>query len=392
MGLFKNEVGRPSNDTLKKRRIIATVMIFAVVLAIGACVFYVVNYFRGSSIEGANKNAKTYEQTGSKVAKSFKIENATGVSYKSSDKTLKIEFSYFNNTSAVIYIITEYNDDVTNGVRVGWSKYYYKSQIKLYDAKGMLIQTIKGSNITKTYRKEKATITTDVAKIEYIILDANKNRTPISKITTKVEAIVNNLAVTFPDKKLAKCVLSNYNTQNKTSLTDLNDSQLLRITTLDCTGKGITNVKGIEKLTNLKHLTMPNNTIYTSSLDLSKNTKLTNINLAHNNISKVTLKNNVSLNTLNLSFNPITKIDVSKNVNLTNLNMQGTSINSISLKKNVLLRSLDISNNKNFSSKYKLDLTKNTNLVELDVSGTNIEKANIKVASNVDINKILPAG
>ena len=396
MGLFKNGVGRPSNETLRKRRIIATVMIFAVVLVIGACVFYTVSYYQSKnadSIGGSSKNAKTYQQTGSSIAKNFRIENATGISYKSSDKTLKIEFKYFNNSVAIVTIVTDYDKNVTQGVKRGLFRYYYKSQVKLYDANGMLIKTLAGGNIKKANRRESFGITTDVARIDYNILDAtkgaDKDRTVISTISTKVEPILNYLEVTFPDTKLAKCVLSNYNSQNKTSLTDLTNAQLLNLTKLDCTGKGITNVKGVEKLTNLKHLIMPNNNIYTSSFDLTKNTKLTKIDLSNNNISKVVLTKNKSLITLYLSNNPIEKLDVSKNVNLTYLKMNGTKIKEIKVNNNTLLNTLDITNCPNFKSSYVLDLRKNTKLDSLYVKGTNIEKVNIRVASNLTINKVL---
>ena len=40
MSLFKNEVGRPSNETLKKRRIFYTIAGAAVVCLVVACVFF----------------------------------------------------------------------------------------------------------------------------------------------------------------------------------------------------------------------------------------------------------------------------------------------------------------------------------------------------------------
>ncbi len=59
MKLFKNKVGRPSNEALKKRRIIYLAIIFVAVIAIGACVFYTVNYFKNSNVSGTNKYMST---------------------------------------------------------------------------------------------------------------------------------------------------------------------------------------------------------------------------------------------------------------------------------------------------------------------------------------------
>ena len=64
MGLFKNKVGRPSNESIKKRRITYLIIILIAVVGIGASVFYTVNYFRSST--GTNKDIKKTSSTGTK--------------------------------------------------------------------------------------------------------------------------------------------------------------------------------------------------------------------------------------------------------------------------------------------------------------------------------------
>ena len=59
MKLFKNEVGRPSNETLKKRKmVIVGVVVLVICLAIGGGIF-VKKAFFSNGIEGAGKNASS---------------------------------------------------------------------------------------------------------------------------------------------------------------------------------------------------------------------------------------------------------------------------------------------------------------------------------------------
>lgn len=57
MGLFKNSVGRPSNDILKKRKIIYSVVAVAILLLIAGGTYFIINGFGFSKIESTDKNA-----------------------------------------------------------------------------------------------------------------------------------------------------------------------------------------------------------------------------------------------------------------------------------------------------------------------------------------------
>lgn len=56
MKLFKNEVGRPSNETLKKRKMIIIAIVIAVVLLVGGVTFALVKTFK--PVEGSGKKAE----------------------------------------------------------------------------------------------------------------------------------------------------------------------------------------------------------------------------------------------------------------------------------------------------------------------------------------------
>ena len=57
MGLFKNEVGRPSNETLQKRRTAYIIIALVVLAVVGTGVFFTVRYFSNGEVSGKGKNA-----------------------------------------------------------------------------------------------------------------------------------------------------------------------------------------------------------------------------------------------------------------------------------------------------------------------------------------------
>ncbi len=68
MKLFKNEVGRPSNETLRKRRIFYTVVAVLVVLIIGGGSFFVYNKLNSKDIESEGKDAGLLKFTSEQVS------------------------------------------------------------------------------------------------------------------------------------------------------------------------------------------------------------------------------------------------------------------------------------------------------------------------------------
>ena len=57
MELFKNGVGRPSNETLSKRRKVIFLIVVAVIAVLGTGAFFVVNYFGNNQVSSESKNA-----------------------------------------------------------------------------------------------------------------------------------------------------------------------------------------------------------------------------------------------------------------------------------------------------------------------------------------------
>ena len=93
--------------------------------------------------------------------------------------------------------------------------------------------------------------------------------------TSKLKFSVKKVAINeanFPDANFRSFVSDNYDTNKDGYL--IGDE--LAVTTMDVSGKGITNLKGIEHFTSLTSLNCSNNVL--TAVDLSKNTKLTTFN------------------------------------------------------------------------------------------------------------------
>ena len=96
----------------------------------------------------------------------------------------------------------------------------------------------------------------------------------------------------FDDENFYKAVVDAYNKENKTSLsyiTSLTDKQLKNIKSVSYSEK-IKSATGIEKLTGLSYLQLFDSELY--SINLSKNTLLTKLDLSYNNLSSIDLSNN----------------------------------------------------------------------------------------------------
>lgn len=82
------------------------------------------------------------------------------------------------------------------------------------------------------------------------------------------------------DTNAQACIVENYNTENSTSITSIEQIDVDKITTLDCSNRGIKNFRGVTLLGNLEVLNVSGNpNLNTSDLDfvIPKNLKTLNI-------------------------------------------------------------------------------------------------------------------
>ena len=117
----------------------------------------------------------------------------------------------------------------------------------------------------------------------------------------------------FPDVTFLNWVLS----QEYGSDGVLTCEEIVDITTIDVSNKGIQSLKGIEFFTALEYLSCTGNQLTT--LDVSKNTKLTQLYCTENQLTTLDVSNNTALTKLDCGYNQLTTLDVSKNTALVEL-------------------------------------------------------------------------
>ena len=162
----------------------------------------------------------------------------------------------------------------------------------------------------------------------------------------------------FPDANFRNYMLSLY---PKGYLTQ---SELNNLTSLNVANKGISNMKGIEKLTALKELRCWGNSF--TSLDLNSNTSLTYLDCAPNtSLTSLSINNCTNLETLICYSTGITSLSLSNLSKLKTLDCYNTKLTSLTASGKGYLTSL---NCKNCTSLTYLDVN-NDALTSLNVTG-----------------------
>ncbi len=140
---------------------------------------------------------------------------------------------------------------------------------------------------------------------------------------------------------------------------------------LNVANSSIADLTGIEAFVNITALNASGNTAI-SSLDLSNNTELTNVQVQDCSLSEgVDLSMQTKLGFLSLSGNDLTELDLSQNVLLQDLRLNSNNLTSLDLSANPEIKFLRVSNNQLTS----LNITGLSNLQQLfalnnDLSGS----------------------
>ena len=149
-------------------------------------------------------------------------------------------------------------------------------------------------------------------------------------VTAAFIKIVDGVAVdtfNFPDKNF-RDVVKTFDTDDNNILSD---TEIAAVKEIDCKGRAITNLKGIEYFTALEYLYCYDNEL--TELDLSRNTKLKELNCSTNRLTVLDLSQNPKLKMVICSDNALTALNLSSNSKLTNLNASG-NIREITLTGN----------------------------------------------------------
>jgi len=185
--------------------------------------------------------------------------------------------------------------------------------------------------------------------------------------------------VHIPDANFKACLVGHNNPLINTNEDDeISIAEAQAFTgTINCIGRNISDLTGIEAFVNLRGLLCggPNQL---TSLDLSKNTALERLECWHNQLSSLDLSKNTALERLECYANPLKSLDLSKNTALKDLRCYENQLSSLDLSKNTALEMLNCSANELSS----LDLSKNTALKTLRCSDNPLISLNLKNGNN----------
>ena len=191
----------------------------------------------------------------------------------------------------------------------------------------------------------------------------------------------------FPDAKFREAIQMAYPNYTKDGVLSLDE--ISKITSLDVSESGITDLTGIEHFISLEYLNVSVNNL--KKLDLSKNTLLNTIEASNNQLlESIELPKDIENIYINFNYS-LKDFDISKfeklknfygadvklnNVDLTNLlelialDLSNTNLSQIDVSKNLKLEYLNVSEN----NLIELDLRTNINLITVDVVNNKLNK------------------
>ena len=161
-------------------------------------------------------------------------------------------------------------------------------------------------------------------------------------VTAAFIKIVDGVAVgtfNFPDKNF-RDVVKTFDTDDNNILSD---TEIAAVKKIDCKGRAITNLKGIEYFTALEDLYCYDNEL--TELDLSQNTKLEELNCSTNRLTVLDLSQNPKLKRVICSDNALTALDLSHNPELEDVNCSDNALTALNLSSNSKLTNLNASGN-----------------------------------------------
>ena len=181
----------------------------------------------------------------------------------------------------------------------------------------------------------------------------------------------------FPDPEFRNYVFDRFDKNHDNRLTKEECEAVKKIDLSTISTDNIYSVKGIEYFRNLTRLYCGGTGSYDertntwirngklTSLDVSKNGALVDLDFMYNNITTIDVSQNPNLAYLCCAANRLTSLDVSKNPDLIELICGADGVSSLDLSNNQKLKALLIGGNEITS----LDVTKNKDLEDLECDG-----------------------
>jgi hypothetical protein len=149
--------------------------------------------------------------------------------------------------------------------------------------------------------------------------------------------------------------------------------------TLSVGGLNIADLTGVQAFVNIPRLYCNNNNL--TSIDVSKNVKLTALRCNHNQLTSLDVSKLTALTDLRCYQNSIDMLDLSANTELTSLMAWSNGMTNLGISANVKLSRLEAA----FNDFETLDLRPNTGLTYVDLRGTSMTHFNIRNGNNTAI-------
>jgi surface protein len=174
--------------------------------------------------------------------------------------------------------------------------------------------------------------------------------------------------VDIPDDNFKDALLANTSINtNEDAFIQVAEAEAFNAS-LNVANSSIADLTGIEAFVNITALNASGNTAI-SSLDLSNNTELTNVQVQDCSLSEgVDLSMQTKLGFLSLSGNDLTELDLSQNILLQDLRLSSNNLTSLDLSANPEIKFLRVSNNQLTS----LNITGLSNLQQLFASNNEL--------------------
>ena len=172
----------------------------------------------------------------------------------------------------------------------------------------------------------------------------------------------------FPDIRFRKNIRQ-YDTNKDNAL---NNAEIAAVTEIDCSGKDILSLQGIEYFTSLVSLNCGNNRL--TELNVDQNTVLKTLICENNMLTRLDISKNTALENIDCSENQLISLDVSQNSSVQSVRCAGNHLTELLLPKGYSLSVLDCSDNQIT----ELDILKNPFIEYLDCSGNLLTRLNLK--------------
>lgn len=194
---------------------------------------------------------------------------------------------------------------------------------------------------------------------------------PISVFAAQYPVEINE--TNFPDATFRNYIVENFDTvkDNVLSEAEIKEVKSIDLFVHDESQTKVTDLKGIEYFVNLETLNIRNNEL--TSLDVSNNTALTELDFSGNQIATIDLTHNAALKNLACTSNKLTELNLTNNSKLEWIECDKNKLTELNVSKNTKLRTLRFDKN----SVKSIDLSKNANLAQVSCAGNGMSELDV---------------